>query len=269
MKVRYTTVNGKVIAEKRNGVRSFYVADSLGSTVALIDNTQTITDTFEYWPYGEVRTKTGTNPTPLKFVGTQGYFTDSSSKTYVRARTLDTQKGTWTTKDLLRSLGDYSTFNYCFSNPINHSDRSGLSPKDCCDSEGKPLTCRQLCQKFIHMPGRPRLTGGASVICCEEKKCICRFPATNQFPGEGICPGLDFCIEFHEYQHFADVECPPHWGLHLGFVIDPSNQEERECQERTRSVRCMKQHRNRASPACKQWIDSLIKLDEEWMKTNC
>ena len=46
MKVRYTTVNGRVIAEKRNGVRSYYVADALGSTVALLDNTQSKTDTF-------------------------------------------------------------------------------------------------------------------------------------------------------------------------------------------------------------------------------
>ena len=47
--VRYTTVNGEIISEKRNGVRSLYVPDPLGSTVALLDNTQTKTDTFEYW----------------------------------------------------------------------------------------------------------------------------------------------------------------------------------------------------------------------------
>jgi hypothetical protein len=91
--VRYTTVNGEVIAEKRNNVRSLYVPDPLGSTVALLDNTQTKTDTFSYWPYGEVRTRTGTNPTPLQFVGTQGYYRDSASRTHVRARPLDIQHG--------------------------------------------------------------------------------------------------------------------------------------------------------------------------------
>src|SRR6476646_1817078 len=97
--VRYTTVNGEVIAEKRNGVRSLYVPDALGSTVALLDNTQTKTDTFEYWPYGETRTRTGTNPTRLQYVGTLGYYKDRSSKTQVRARELDTQNGRWMTQD--------------------------------------------------------------------------------------------------------------------------------------------------------------------------
>ena len=41
MRVRYTVVNGEVIAEKRSGVRRLYVPDLLGSTVALLDSTQT------------------------------------------------------------------------------------------------------------------------------------------------------------------------------------------------------------------------------------
>ena len=97
--VRYTTVNGEIIAEKRNGVRSLYVPDPLGSTVALLDNTQTKTDTFEYWPYGEVRTRTGTTATPFQFDRTLGYHQDSGSRTYARARTLNTTQGRWMTQD--------------------------------------------------------------------------------------------------------------------------------------------------------------------------
>jgi hypothetical protein len=69
--VRYTTINGEVIAEKRNGARRLYVPDPLGSTVALLDNTQTQTDTFTYWPYGAVRTRTGTTATPFQYVARQ------------------------------------------------------------------------------------------------------------------------------------------------------------------------------------------------------
>lgn len=36
----YTTVNGEIIAETRGGVRKSYVPDPLGSTIALLDNTQ-------------------------------------------------------------------------------------------------------------------------------------------------------------------------------------------------------------------------------------
>ena len=99
MKARYTVVNGEVIAEKRGGVRKLYVPDPLGSTVALLDNTQTQTDTFTYWPYGEEKTVTGTTPTPFRFVGTKGYYKDTSSRTHARARSVRTDQGRWLTQD--------------------------------------------------------------------------------------------------------------------------------------------------------------------------
>ena len=49
--VRYTTVNGEIIAEKRDGVRKLYMPDPLGSTAALLNSSQARTDTFSYWPY--------------------------------------------------------------------------------------------------------------------------------------------------------------------------------------------------------------------------
>ena len=68
--VRYSTMNGQIVAERRNGVRQAYVPDALGSTVALVDNTAAVTDRFGYWPYGEVRSHTGVSPTPFQFAGT-------------------------------------------------------------------------------------------------------------------------------------------------------------------------------------------------------
>src|SRR2546422_8596125 len=91
--VRYEVINGQVIAEKRDGVRRLYVPDPLGSTVALLDNTQAKTDTFSYWPYGEERARTGTTPTPFGFVGTRGYRQDTGSRTDVRARRLRRDRG--------------------------------------------------------------------------------------------------------------------------------------------------------------------------------
>src|SRR5262245_14913152 len=84
MRVAYTVVNGRVLSENRGGTKRDYVSDSLGNTVALLDSTQTKTDTWTYWPYGEVRTRTGTNATPFQFVGGLGYYRDSALRTYVR-----------------------------------------------------------------------------------------------------------------------------------------------------------------------------------------
>lgn len=64
--VRYTTIDGEIVAEKRAGVRKTYMPDPLGLTVALLDNSQQQTDTLAYWPYGEERARTGTTPTPFR-----------------------------------------------------------------------------------------------------------------------------------------------------------------------------------------------------------
>ena len=126
MKVRYTVIDGEVIAEKRNGVRKQYVPDPLGSTVAMLDNTQTQTDTFSYWPYGEVASRTGSTPTPFQYVGTEGYYKDSSDRTYVRARTLDTTRGRWMTEDPIGFEGGSTNVIAYKYNPTTEIDASGL-----------------------------------------------------------------------------------------------------------------------------------------------
>lgn len=122
--VRYTTVNGRVIAEKRNGVRKLYRPDHLGSTIAMYDNTQTKSDTWVYWPYGAVRTRTGTTATPFQFVGVLGYFRDSSDRTYVRARTFRQTLGLWQTRDPLWPR--QPEYGYLLGSPTRHGDPSGL-----------------------------------------------------------------------------------------------------------------------------------------------
>ena len=63
--VTYTTFGGTIVHEARGGVHRDYMRDPLGSTVGLIDSSQTVTDTFEYWPFGEIRTQTGSTGTPF------------------------------------------------------------------------------------------------------------------------------------------------------------------------------------------------------------
>lgn len=47
--VNYTTVNGVILSENRAGIKRDYMRDGLGSTIALLDSTQTQTDTYFYW----------------------------------------------------------------------------------------------------------------------------------------------------------------------------------------------------------------------------
>lgn len=123
--VRYTVVNGEVLSENRNGTLRDYVPDPLGNTVALLDNTQTKTDTWDYWPFGEVKTRTGATATPFQNLGTLGYFRDSATRNYVRKRILDVEKGRWLTPDTIGG-GDANLFRYVSNRPVRWADPSGM-----------------------------------------------------------------------------------------------------------------------------------------------
>jgi RHS repeat-associated protein len=133
--VRYTVVDGEVLSELRGGVKRDYVPDPLGSTVALLDATQAKTDTFQYWPYGESAGRTGTTATPFQYVGTMGYYTDSSGRNYVRARYLDKAKGRWVTEDYMMDGKNWCI--YAYNNPSSNTDPTGyLTIIGCGDKMG-------------------------------------------------------------------------------------------------------------------------------------
>jgi hypothetical protein len=94
MSVTYTNFCGEIVSENRGGTISYYVPDTLGSTVALTDTSGAITDTWTYWPYGEIQSRTGTTATPFTFVGVLGYFQDLlNSVAYVSCKAPKTSFG--------------------------------------------------------------------------------------------------------------------------------------------------------------------------------
>ena len=127
MSVRYLTVDGEILSEKRGADKRDYLPDPLGSTAALLDSSQIKSDTFTYWPYGEVRTRTGSTPTPFQFVGTLGYYTDlGTDRVYVRARIYIPSLGRWLTADPLWPRED--AYGYAALRPVMVQDASGRAP---------------------------------------------------------------------------------------------------------------------------------------------
>jgi RHS repeat-associated protein len=126
MSVVYGNFLGGIVTETRSGVERDYVPDPLGSTAALVDSVGTVTDSFEYWPYGELRSRTGTTPTPFQYVGTLGYYTDVLGRLYVRARHYLTQVARWLTVDPLWPR--FQAYEYAEGNPGRWVDPSGWSP---------------------------------------------------------------------------------------------------------------------------------------------
>jgi RHS repeat-associated protein len=177
--VRYTTINGEVVAELRNGVRSLYVPDSLGTTRALLSNTQTQTDTFVAWPYGETVHLTGSNPTPLTFVGTQGYHTDSPSRIYVRNRVDEPAKGRWLTEDPIGYDGlDVNKYRYVQNRPTVTGDPSGEVAT------------------VVIVGGVVIIIGIVGAICVSKKCYDCGMAIWHSWQGEGsptLSPWQHYC----------------------------------------------------------------------------
>ncbi len=120
----FSTFCGMIVSETRDGVERDYMPDTLGSTAALLDENQEMTDTWEYYPYGEVAARTGTHETDLTFVGMLGYFKDILDKLlYVRARHFRPELGIWQTVDPL--WPEEPPFAYCSSKPASCTDKSG------------------------------------------------------------------------------------------------------------------------------------------------
>ncbi|MBS1707747.1 MAG: hypothetical protein JSS65_03390 [Armatimonadetes bacterium] len=124
MAVVYATVNGRLVQESRGGVVTRYVSDTLGSCVQTRDSAGTLTSTAEYWPYGEVRTSTGSNPSAWGFVGLLGYLTDTVSRLYVRMRHYRPGLIRWQTVDPY--FPNARRYRYCRANPVRWSDKWGL-----------------------------------------------------------------------------------------------------------------------------------------------
>ena len=125
MKARYTNIDGQVVAERRAGVRSLYVPDAIGSTSAIAIS-QTVTDTFSYWPYGEVRARTGYTATQFRFCGTLGC-RQGDRGYYVLGLSSNAILGRWLSPDAF-PLSGITTSRYllCSGNPASQVELLSL-----------------------------------------------------------------------------------------------------------------------------------------------
>jgi len=139
MSVTYATVHGRLVEENRGGVVTEYVPDTLGNVIMTTDESGTVTSTTTYWPFGEVSTQTGTNPSPWGFCGVWGYLTDAVSRMYVRARHYRADTSRWLTVDPIWPTEP--AYVYCRTSPATYIDPSGLAIKfiDCSEDQKNAL----------------------------------------------------------------------------------------------------------------------------------
>ncbi|WKZ81206.1 MAG: hypothetical protein QY327_04715 [Fimbriimonadaceae bacterium] len=108
--------------------------DSLGSVIGDIRSGQDPRVPFSYWPYGTMLPSAVQPSFPFLFVGSLGYYYDSTDRDYVRARELMKSTGRWMQVDEL--WPDSRAFIYASGSPTQYVDPLGLQPQ-------MPELCRQ------------------------------------------------------------------------------------------------------------------------------
>ncbi len=132
-KIHIVGASDAALVSQRIGETSvFHHFDALGSTLALTDANENVTDTYRYYAFGEVLTSSGTTANPFQFVGQLGYHQVSHLGSryllYVRARHYQPCTGRFISVD--PEQDGVNWYVYVASRPINSVDPSGLWRKD-------------------------------------------------------------------------------------------------------------------------------------------
>jgi RHS repeat-associated protein len=110
----------------------YYHYDSRGSTIALTNATETVTDSYAYDPFGQSVNAIGSNNNPFRFLGLHGVLDEGDYLTYIRARYYDTEQQRFISKDsYLGEDGRSQTRNryaYALNSPIVAVDVDGKTP---------------------------------------------------------------------------------------------------------------------------------------------
>ena len=108
----------------------FYLANDLGSTLALTNDTGTVTTTYTYGPFGST-TVTGPSTNPFQFTGRENdgpalSGVEGTGLYYYRARYYSPSHSRFLSEDPLEfDAGDPNLYAYVFNNPTNYIDPTG------------------------------------------------------------------------------------------------------------------------------------------------
>jgi RHS repeat-associated protein len=125
--VRYFYRGRSLIAmQTADGSVYFYHSDKTGSTVALTDNTGTITNAYIYDPYGKVLSSSGTLANSFTYVGAYGVMDEGNGIYYMKNRYYDATTGRFLQKDPIGFAGGQTNlYAYVGGNPVDRIDPKG------------------------------------------------------------------------------------------------------------------------------------------------
>jgi RHS repeat-associated protein len=140
----------RLVSQDREGQRSFYLVDGLGSTRALTDASGLVTDRFVYDAFGRLLARVGNTKNDYLFAGEQ---LDRSVGLYnLRARYYFQGAGRFISRDSFEGLSllplTLHKYLYGSVDPVNHVDPSGRAPA--CPDEASGVLSSRFLGRVVH-----------------------------------------------------------------------------------------------------------------------
>ena len=125
--------SGQLYALKHNGTTYYYITNLQGDVMSIVDGTGAVVVSYEYDPYGNILSTTGTLADTLGVINPlryRGYVYDQECDLYyLQSRYYDPQTGRFINADAYASTGQgiigNNMFAYCSNNPIKYTDTAG------------------------------------------------------------------------------------------------------------------------------------------------
>ena len=135
-------LTGIIYRKTSDGTKTYYVTNSHGDVVKLVNSSGVVIKTYEYDEYGNVIDYyfEEDDDNPFRYCGE--YYDNESGLIYLRARYYDPTIGRFISEDPIRD--NLNWYVYCGNNPINFVDPSGLTIILTGTEEEKQKTLEQL-----------------------------------------------------------------------------------------------------------------------------
>jgi RHS repeat-associated protein len=126
----YIHKNGLLYSiETGTNVKHYYHYDAVGNTMALTDQSETVTDKYAYSPYGMNAGEQGSTHNPFRYVGQYGVMEEENGFLFMRARFYDPVTKRFLSKDPVKGYVHapitLNRYVYTENNPVLHNDPDG------------------------------------------------------------------------------------------------------------------------------------------------
>jgi RHS repeat-associated protein len=198
---------GGLIRQQAAQAHQYFGFDFQGSTRMLVNPSGMVVNTYDYKAFGE-ELQSGSSVSSYRYGGAWGYYRDTASRLYVRARHLRTDLGRWVSRDPIgfdSSESRYSLYRFAENRPTGIIDPTGLascisSPTGGCKepSDFKYKTCAQMRDAGKAGSTECNKSTGCmyTKVCVDDctRPCVQKHERRHRIDSRGCCQRYCTCI---------------------------------------------------------------------------